>query len=86
MADSTDAPVQVKLEQPVDQTTNGGTQETDTNGKMDVSSPRKRDRPHNEETESAGNAAKRVKGVAPIKTEHVRPCLFTYHPLTCADI
>lgn len=71
MADSNDAAAPLKSEQAVNQSTTGGTQEMDTNGKMEALSPRKRDRPHNEENESAGSAAKRVKGVAPIKTEHV---------------
>ncbi|KAK3201733.1 hypothetical protein GRF29_164g461645 [Pseudopithomyces chartarum] len=51
MADSNDATAPLKSEQAVDQSTTGGTQEMDTNGKMETLSPRKRDRPHNEENE-----------------------------------
>ncbi|KAJ4292702.1 tRNA-dihydrouridine synthase 3 [Kalmusia sp. IMI 367209] len=47
----------------------GGGEDMDASRKMDPLSPRKRDRPHIEENESTGSPAKRVKGVAPIKTD-----------------
>ncbi|KAF1971682.1 tRNA-dihydrouridine(47) synthase [NAD(P)(+)] [Bimuria novae-zelandiae CBS 107.79] len=71
MADTEDGGVSIIQEVAVEQKANGGAQETDSNGKMETLSPRKRDRPHIEENESAGNAVKRVKGVAPIKTEYL---------------
>lgn len=71
MADTNDAGVAAKIAEVTDQNIHSGAQEMDTSGKMEASSPRKRDRPHNEENESAGNAVKRVKGVAPIKEECV---------------
>ena len=70
MADTNTEAVSLKQEAAVEDQTNGGVQEMDMNGKtVDALSPRKRDRPHVEENESTGNSAKRVKGVAPIKTE-----------------
>ena len=71
MAETNDTGVAAKTAEVANQKINHGAQEMDTSGKMEASSPRKRDRPHSEENESAGNAVKRVKGVAPIKEECV---------------
>ncbi|KAL5458492.1 tRNA-dihydrouridine synthase 3 [Paraphaeosphaeria minitans] len=72
MADTNNEAMLVKQEDAMGQQTNGDVQEMDTNGKtVDALSPRKRDRPHIEENEYTGNSAKRVKGVAPIKTEYL---------------
>ena len=73
MADAKNGEVPLKVGNGLEQKPNGGAQETAANGKMEALSPRKRDRPHIEGNEFAGNAAKRVKGVAPIKAEYVSP-------------
>lgn len=80
MADTENSGAPLKQEEGVEQKANGNTQaqqETDTNGKIEVLSPKKRDRPHVEDNESTGSATKRVKGVAPIKTEYAQPHMIT---------
>lgn len=67
MAETNNDAVPLKHEEGVEQQANVGAEEMDTNGKTDAS--RKRDRPHIEENDPADSYAKRVKGVAPIKTE-----------------
>lgn len=70
MADTSSEAVPLKQEEAVGQQTKVGAEETDMNVKtVDALSPRKRDRPPIEENDLTGISAKRVKGVAPIKTE-----------------
>ncbi|KAJ4358350.1 tRNA-dihydrouridine synthase 3 [Didymosphaeria variabile] len=70
MADTFNDAVPLVQEEIVGQQTNSCAQEMD-NGNVEVSSLGKRDRPDNEDIESSGSSAKRVKGVAPIKTEYL---------------
>lgn len=59
---------------------NSGDGNIDTSRKMEPLSPKKRDRPHSIEPESAGSSAKRQKGVAPIKAECVSSHLRLFLP------
>lgn len=63
MVDTNIEAAPLRQDQVAEQEANGG------NGKVEASSPRKRERSYNEDDESAGASVKRVKGVAPIKTE-----------------